>query len=93
VSWVAPPVVLLAVSQRQRLDPGILPRIGLWLALARFGLTILPWQQRRVPASIVSLPLLNPPVKLPAFWRADVMMVCSGVELTAMLTFLPLYRR
>jgi predicted MFS family arabinose efflux permease len=30
-------------------------------------------------------------LKLPAFWRADVMAVCSGAALTAMITFLPLY--
>jgi predicted MFS family arabinose efflux permease len=30
-------------------------------------------------------------LKLPAFWRADVIAVCSGAALTAMIAFLPLY--
>jgi MFS family permease len=79
--------LLLAVFQLQRLDPGMLPKIGLWLGLAGAGFAALLWQQKRVSAPILSLPLL----KLPAFWRADVMAVCSGAALTAMITFLPLY--
>ncbi len=79
--------LLLAVSQFQRLDPRMLPRAGGWLALAALGLFALLWQQRRAPAPIMALPLL----KLPAFWRADVMAMCSGAALTAMITFLPIY--
>jgi MFS family permease len=79
--------LLLAVSQFQRLDPGMLPRVGAWLALAALGLAALLWQQRRTSVPIMALPLL----RLPAFWRADVMAVCSGAALTAMITFLPLY--
>jgi predicted MFS family arabinose efflux permease len=79
--------LLLAVSQLQRLDPTALPRLGLLLGLAAAGLAILLWQQRRSAAPILALGLL----KLPAFWRADVMAACSGGALTAMMTFLPLY--
>lgn len=79
--------LLMAVSQLQRLDPAMLPRLVGLLALAGAGLAALLWQQRRVSAPIMALPLL----KLPAFWRADVMAVCSGAALTAMITFLPLY--
>jgi predicted MFS family arabinose efflux permease len=79
--------LLLAVSRFQRLDSSMLPNVGLFLALAADGLAALLWQQRRASAPIMALPLL----KLPAFWRADVMAVCSGAALTAMMTFLPLY--
>ena len=79
--------LLMAVSQSQRLDPAMLPRLGGLLALAALGLAALLWQQKRTPAPIMALPLL----KLPAFWRADVMAACSGAALTAMMTFLPLY--
>lgn len=45
------------------------------------------WQQRRTETSLLSLPLL----RIPAFWRADVMAACSGASLTALMTFLPIY--
>src|SRR5208283_1857456 len=54
---------------------------------AAVGLALLLWQQRRVSAPITALPLL----KLPAFWRSDVMAACSGAALTGMIVFLPLY--
>ena len=79
--------LLLAVSHLQRLDPAALPRLGGLLALAVVALAALLWQQRRTPMPILALSLL----RLPAFWRADVMAVCSGAALTAMITFLPLY--
>ena len=79
--------LLLAVSQLQRLDPSMLPGLGGLLLLAGLGLAALLWQQRRARAPILALPLL----KLPAFWRADVMAACSGAALTAMMTFLPIY--
>lgn len=79
--------LLLAVSQFQRLDPGMLPRVVVWLALAAVGLAALLWQQQRTSVPIMALPLL----RLPAFWRADVMAACSGAALTAMIAFLPLY--
>ena len=79
--------LLLAVSQLQRLDPSILPRLGLLLALAGTALVVLIWQQKRAKSPLLALPLL----KIPAFWRADVMAACSGASLTAMITFLPVY--
>ena len=79
--------LLLAVSRFQHPDPGMWARAGLWFAAAAAGLAVLLWQQRRVTAPIMALELL----KLPAFWRADVMAACSGAALTAMITFLPLY--
>lgn len=79
--------LLLAVSQLQRLDPTILPRLGLLLALAGAALAALLWQQKRAKSPLLALPLL----KIPAFWRADVMAACSGASLTAMITFLPVY--
>ena len=79
--------LLLAVSQLQRLDPTILPRLGLLLALAAAALAALLWQQKRTKSPLLALPLL----KIPAFWRSDVMAACSGASLTAMMTFLPIY--
>ena len=79
--------LLLAVFQFQRLSPNTLPRAGALLVLAGCGLAALLWQQRRAAAPILALALL----KVPAFWRADVMAACSGGALTAMMTFLPLY--
>ena len=79
--------LLLAVSQLQKLDPSILPRLGLLLALAGAALAALLWQQKRAKSPLLALPLL----KIPAFWRADVMAACSGASLTAMMTFLPIY--
>ena len=74
--------LLLAVSQLQRLDPTILPRLGLLLALAGAALAALLWQQKRAKSPLLALPLL----KIPAFWRADVMAACSGASLTAMIS-------
>ena len=79
--------LLLAVSQLQRLNAGTVPRFAFLLALAGAGLAALLWQQRRAASPLLALPLL----RLPAFWRADVMGACSGASLTAMTTFLPLY--
>ncbi len=79
--------LLVAVSRLQRPDAGMLASAGGWLAAAACGLGLLLWQQARAVAPILALHLL----KLPAFWRADVMAVCSGAALTAMITFLPLY--
>ncbi len=79
--------LLLAVSQLQRLSPEILPRLGLLLVLAGCGLAALLWQQKRAKSPLLALPLM----KLPAFWRANVMAACSGASLTAMMTFLPIY--
>ena len=79
--------LLMAVGRLQHLDPSMLPGMGGLLALAGAMLAVLLWQQRRVAAPILALNLL----KLPAFWRADVMAACSGAALTAMVTFLPLY--
>jgi MFS family permease len=47
----------------------------------------LVWQQLRTPAPLLALRLL----RLPAFWRSDVMAACSGASLTALVTFLPIY--
>ena len=79
--------LLLAVSQLQKLDPAILPRLGLLLAVAGAALATLLWQQKRAKSPLLALPLM----KIPAFWRADVMAACSGASLTAMITFLPVY--
>nr|WP_294514572.1 MFS transporter [uncultured Rhodopila sp.] len=79
--------LLVAVSQLQRMSPAALPKLGAWLALAAVALAALLWQQRRAAAPLLALPLL----KIPAFWRSDVMGACSGASLTAMMTFLPIY--
>jgi MFS family permease len=79
--------LLMAVAAFQRLDPTMMPRLSGLLLLAGGALAVLLWQQRRTSAPILALPLL----RLPAFWRADVMAACSGAALTAMVTFLPLY--
>jgi predicted MFS family arabinose efflux permease len=57
------------------------------LAASVLALLVLLWQQRRTSSSLLALPLL----RLPAFWRSDVMAACSGASLTAMITFLPIY--
>ena len=79
--------LLLAVERLQQ--PSL---AGLPLTLALFGaaggaLLLLVRQQRRAGAGVLALPLL----RLPSFWRADLMSACSGASLTAMVTFLPLY--
>lgn len=79
--------LLLAVTQLQHLDPATLPRAGGLLVLAGGVACILVWQQNRAAAPLLALPLL----RLPAFWRSDVMGACSGASLTAMMTFLPIY--
>lgn len=79
--------LLLAVSQLQKLSPAILPRLLLFLGLAGLALAALIFQQKRASTPLLALPLL----KIPAFWRADVMAACSGASLTAMVTFLPVY--
>ena len=79
--------LLMAVSQLQRLDPAALPSLGGLLLLALVALGALLWQQQRTPAPLLVLSLL----RIPAFWRADVMAFCSGASLVGLLTFLPIY--
>ncbi len=79
--------LLMAVSQLQRLDQTMLPRLGGLLMFAAVMLAALLWQQKRATSPLLALPLL----KLPAFWRSDVMAFCSGASLTGMITFLPIY--
>lgn len=79
--------LLMAVYQLQRLDPSMLPRLTVLVALAGLGFAVLLWQQRRAPAPLLALPLF----RIPAFWRADVMAFCSGASLTGLMTFLPIY--
>jgi MFS family permease len=84
-SFVVP--LLLSVSQLQRLSAAALPTLGAWLALTAAALSALLWQQKRARSPLLALPLL----RIPAFWRSDVMAACSGASLTAMMTFLPIY--
>jgi MFS family permease len=79
--------LLLSVSQLQRLSPAALPKLGGLLALTATALAALIWQQRRARSPLLALKLL----RIPAFWRSDVMGACSGASLTAMMTFLPIY--
>jgi MFS family permease len=79
--------LLLAVSQLQKLSPAVLPRLGLLLVVAGAALAALLVQQRRARSPLLALSLM----KIPSFWRADVMAACSGASLTAMITFLPVY--
>jgi len=79
--------LLAAVSQLQRLSPAVVPRLLLLLAVAALAVPLLLWQQRRASNPLLPLPLL----RMPAFWRSDIMAGCSGASLTAMVTFLPIY--
>ncbi len=79
--------LLLAVSQLQRLDPTMLPRLGLLLVVAAIAFGVLLWHQSRTPAPLLTLSLF----RIPAFWRADVMAFCSGASLVGLMTFLPIY--
>jgi MFS family permease len=85
IAFVLP--LLMAISAFQHLDPAMMTRTSILLTLAGMGLAALLWQQRRAESPITALNLL----KLPAFWRADVMAACSGAAWTSMVTFLPLY--
>src|SRR6201999_3207115 len=78
--------LLLAVSQLQHPSKAGLPLLGGLLGLAVLSLLVLIAQQRRCDAPLLALPLL----RLPAFWRSDLMATCSGASLTALMTFLPI---
>jgi MFS family permease len=79
--------LLIALSKLQRLDRAAVPIIVGLIGIAAVALAVLVWQQLRTPASLLALRLL----RLPAFWRSDVMAACSGASLTALVTFLPIY--
>jgi MFS family permease len=79
--------LLLAVSELQQLTPAALPGMAGLLLLAGAAFAALLWQQQHVRAPLLAPSLL----RLPAFWRADVLGACSGASLTAMVTFLPIY--
>lgn len=66
--------LLLAASQLQRLNPAMLPRLALTVALAGAGLATLLWQQARTRSPLLALRLQ----RHPAFWRSDIMAACSG---------------
>jgi len=84
-SFVVP--LLMAVAELQQLSAGAVPQLVLLVAIAGLALAALLCQQRRTTNPLLALPLL----RLPAFWRSDVMAACSGASLTAMVTFLPIY--
>jgi MFS family permease len=79
--------LLIALSKLQRLDRAAVPIIVGLIGIAAVALAVLVWQQLRTPAPLLALRLL----RLPAFWRSDVMAACSGASLTALVTFLPIY--
>jgi EmrB/QacA subfamily drug resistance transporter len=79
--------LLVALSRLQRLDPASVPMLLSLVAIAGAALALLIWQQLHVRTPLLALRLLREP----AFWRADVMAVCSGASLTALITFLPIY--
>ena len=79
--------LLIALSNMQRLDRTAVPMVMGLIGIAAAALTVLVWQQLRTPAPLLALRLL----RLPAFWRSDVMAACSGASLTALVTFLPIY--
>ena len=79
--------LLIALSKLQRLTPTAIPMIVGLVRIAAVALSVLVWQQLRTPAPLLALRLL----RLPAFWRSDVMAACSGASLTALVTFLPIY--
>ena len=78
---------LLAVSAMQQPDLTRLPLQGALLLLAAVTFTALFWQQRRSTSPLLAVALL----RIPSFWRSDVMAACSGASLTALMTFLPIY--
>ncbi len=79
--------LLLGVSDLQRIDHGTPFRLGAYGAAVGVTLSLLIWQQRRTRSPLLAPSLL----RLPAFWRSDVMAAGSGASLTAMVTFLPIY--
>jgi MFS family permease len=79
--------MLLAVSEIQRLDPTAIPRLSALVAVSLAAFAALLWQQKRSRNPLLAFGLM----KIPSFWRADLMAACSGASLTALMTFLPIY--
>ncbi len=79
--------MLMAVSDLQRLDVAGAPRLAALSGVAGLAAILLVWQQRRSASPLLAPRLL----RIPSFWRSDVMAACSGASLTALMTFLPIY--
>ncbi len=79
--------MLLAVSEIQGLDQTAIPRLTALVAVSLAAFAMLLWQQKRSRNPLLAFGLM----KIPSFWRADLMAACSGASLTALMTFLPIY--
>ena len=85
--FIAP--LLLALQQAQRMDtPSLTLAAGL-AAFAAVALAVLIRHERRAPQPLLPIGLL----RNASIWRADVMAVCNGANVVALVTFLPIYLR
>ena len=83
--FIAP--ALLALEQVQQLDRRAVPGMLGSAAIAGCALVLLIKQQRRAPAPLLPIKLLQQA----SIWRADAMAACIGASLVSMVTFVPIY--
>ncbi len=79
--------ILLALERAQHVDLASLPLAGALFAGGLVALALLIRQENRVASPLIPLGLL----RMPAIWRSDMMAVCHGAALVALITFLPVF--
>jgi EmrB/QacA subfamily drug resistance transporter len=84
---VAVGAILLALERAQHVDLNSLPLAGLLFAAGLVALGLLIRQENRVASPLIPLGLL----RMAAIWRSDMMALCHGAALVALITFLPVF--
>lgn len=79
--------ILLALERAQHVDPRSLPLAGVLFAVGLIALALLIRQENRAPSPLIPLRLL----RMPAIWRSDMMALCHGAALVALITFVPVF--
>jgi EmrB/QacA subfamily drug resistance transporter len=85
VAFIVP--VLVALSQLQRIRPGMLPGVAAALVFGIGALVLLIWREKRAAFPLLPIALL----RNPTIWRSDALAACHGATLVSLVTFLPIY--
>lgn len=85
VAFIVP--VLVALSQLQRIRPGMLPGVAAALVFGIVALVLLIRREKRAAFPLLPIELL----RNPTIWRSDALAACHGATLVSLVTFLPIY--
>ncbi len=87
VGFIVP--LLLALEQVRRFDTQGAMMIGVLVTVSLLSLALLVRQEKQTSSPLLPVGLM----KQTAIWNAQLLIVCHGAMMTALLAFLPLYLR